>query len=246
MKPETAQALRDIDRAFYRDCAEDFDRTRGRPWSGFDRVLAHCPDELTVLDVGCGNGRFAARLAQESEPRRIHGYLGVDGSAPLLARARQKPLPFPARFEHYDLLDDRPAPWVQTGTRYDLVVLFAVLHHIPGREKRAALVNTLADAVAPGGRLALSLFRYDRSERMLARRVPASTCAALLPEADSLEPGDHLLPFGHTGHLRYCHLFDDGEVEAHCRHGELTLLEHFAPDSGGDRLNDYVVLGNPR
>jgi 2-polyprenyl-3-methyl-5-hydroxy-6-metoxy-1,4-benzoquinol methylase len=60
----TRERLNTINREFYRVTAHDFDETRGQPWPGWKRVLPYLKLPLSVLDVGCGNGRFGVFLAQ--------------------------------------------------------------------------------------------------------------------------------------------------------------------------------------
>jgi SAM-dependent methyltransferase len=79
-------ALAEINRTFYAGFAGDFARTR-RGWPlGFERILPHLRSAANVLDVGCGNGRLLPFLTG-------HGwcghYLGIDGSASLLASAEE-------------------------------------------------------------------------------------------------------------------------------------------------------------
>lgn len=244
MKPHTAQALRALDRAFYRECADAFAETRTRPWSGFAQILEYCPHPLSVLDVGCGNGRFAVAMASQQPTLHVSHYLGMDMSPELIALARDQSAawPFPARFVQHDVLQFEHAPW--GGQTFGLVAAFGLLHHIPGRRSRLDLVEYLGRQLEPDGLLALSLFRYDRSHRLLGRRLEPEACRALLPASavQDLEPGDFLLPFGHTERVRYCHLFDEDETSALAQTKGLQLITRLTPERGSDRLNDYLLL----
>src|SRR5437773_46351 len=64
----TIQRLNEINRAFYNRVAQDFDETRQQAWPGWDTLLSYLNAPLnaplSVLDVGCGNGRFGLFLAQ--------------------------------------------------------------------------------------------------------------------------------------------------------------------------------------
>jgi SAM-dependent methyltransferase len=99
----------------------------------------------SVLEVGCGDGFLAARLA-----RRVPLVVAVDIDAPVLEQA-------PARFPgakvtwcHGDVLSHplRRQP-------FDAVVSNATLHHLP--DTRAAL-RRLSQLVRPGGTLAIAGF----------------------------------------------------------------------------------------
>ena len=92
MDQQTSRALNAINRDFYRRHAEEFSRTRQAPWHGWERVLRRMQERGTgaapwsLLDVGCGNGRFARFCAgQTAQP---FTYVGVDASRALLHLAR--------------------------------------------------------------------------------------------------------------------------------------------------------------
>ncbi len=91
--PATIQArLLDLNRQFYATVAGEFDLTRhGLPSGMIDlagRLAAHARvtgrETMHVLDVGCGNGRFARAMAQVGQGA---DYLGVDADERLLAAA---------------------------------------------------------------------------------------------------------------------------------------------------------------
>ena len=75
--------LNQINHDFYRVTAAEFDQTRTQPWPGWHKLLsyieriAHRSSTVTVLDVGCGNGRFGVflhdrlRMAQRNTPLHI-------------------------------------------------------------------------------------------------------------------------------------------------------------------------------
>jgi SAM-dependent methyltransferase len=93
-----------------------------------------------VLEVGCGDGALAERLA-----RAGHDVTAIDpdlsGLAPSVRRS-------PARFVEVDLLRYDAAP-------FDAIVLEASLHHIAPLETAAARLRSL---LVPGGALAVDDF----------------------------------------------------------------------------------------
>lgn len=100
-----------------------------------------------VLDVGCGAGGFAARLARRAE--RVDA---VDSSADMIEEARRR-TPGNVHCVHADVLTD-PLP----GADYDAIVSVSALHHMPLPEA----LPVLADALRPGGVLAaIALPRTD-------------------------------------------------------------------------------------
>lgn len=98
-----------------------------------------------VLDVGCGDGLLAARLA-----RRIPYVTAVDIDAPVLRRAQTRFANAPIRWLHADIMT---AELPNAG--FDAVVSNAALHHI--EDTRTAL-SRLGGLVTPGGTLAVVTF----------------------------------------------------------------------------------------
>jgi SAM-dependent methyltransferase len=118
-----------------------------------------------VLDVGCGAGAFAARLAQHSEQVDA-----VDRSAEMIDEARRR-APGNVTCVLADVLAD-PLP----GKDYDAIVSISALHHMPLEDA----LPVLAAALRPGGVLAaVALPRTD-----LLREGPVEVVAAV---------GHHLL-----------------------------------------------------
>src|SRR5262249_27344667 len=123
---------------------------------------------------------------------------------------------------------------------FDWILAFAVFHHLPGYELRTNLLRTLADYLAPAGRIALSNWQLTRSPRIQQRIEPWS--AAGLAGAD-LETGDYLLSWERKGRrgLRYVHEMDQVEIERMTAAVGLEIVETFAADGQSGDLSEYVV-----
>jgi SAM-dependent methyltransferase len=112
-----------------------------------------------VLDVGCGAGAFAARLAQRSEQVDA-----LDRSAEMIEEAKRR-TPGNLNCVLADVLAD-PLP----GTDYDAIFSVSALHHMPLRDS----LPVLEAALRPGGVLAaIALPRPD-----LRHELPAEIVAA--------------------------------------------------------------------
>ncbi|MGB1286986.1 MAG: class I SAM-dependent methyltransferase, partial [Aggregatilineales bacterium] len=217
--------------------ATEFDATRGRAWQGWEAILPYIPDtaSLSVLDVGCGNGRFAIFLDENiSTPISYHG---VDNSAKLLTFAKKSLFPLDLQsltLTEQDIITQPP----DTG-QYNLVGLFGVMHHIPGAEHRLSMMKTLAERVLPGGLLIFAAWRFYEYERFSRRFVDAP---ADLP----LEKGDFLLDWRRGERaLRYCHYVDDAEHDALVAATGFTELKRYRADGSDNRMNCYSILQNP-
>jgi 2-polyprenyl-3-methyl-5-hydroxy-6-metoxy-1,4-benzoquinol methylase len=229
MNEATIKRLNQINREFYRITAESFDESRDQPWTGWKILLPYLKPPLTVLDVGCGNGRFGVFLAQKLGTDLV--YRGMDSSPTLLERARVALSGLEAHLELRDVIENPP-----DGGEYDLVALFGVLHHVPGNSQRQEFMRTLAQRVAPGGYLAFATWRFYDYERFRQRIVP-------WPEGLDAEPGDYLLDWRRGVHaLRYCHYVDDAEHKSLIAATGLTELTTYRADGRTNDLNRYSLL----
>lgn len=248
----TRRQLHALSRAFYDERAAAFDASRvDLPWPGWERLRARLPDgRPSVLDVGCGNGRFAAWLAASG---LAFDYLGTDASEALLAAARERVGPglaeagCEARFVAQDFLatPDDPGAALPDGP-FSLVALMGVLHHVPGRETRAGLVAAAAARLAPGGLLALTLWRFAGRPRFEKRIVDWSEVGPVLGapiDVGALEEGDALLRFGDdpTAAPRYCHETDEAEIADWQAATGLETVDLFSADGAQGDLNRHWI-----
>jgi SAM-dependent methyltransferase len=122
----------------------------------------------TALDVGCGTGRFARRLA-----RRGIQVDAIDRSAEVIRAARAaSPPPAGGGGVRY-LLADVTTEELPAG-RYDYVSCLASIHHVP-----FATVASLREALAPGGVLAvLGCYRHSTAADFAVFLVAAPVNAA--------------------------------------------------------------------
>ena len=248
MDPATASALRAINRRFYEERAQEFSDSRNAPWPGWLRVAPHLREfteggrPLSLLDAGCGNGRFAHFLAEQL-PGRVIDYTGVDASAALLEIAGGRVLPgLSARWLHLDFVESGTT--LPTGP-FDCVTLFGVLHEVPGRTRRQALIAQLAERLRADGLLALARWRVAELPRLRERFLPWSAfgehCALPLDPAQ-LEAGDHLLPWGEGRFVRYVHAIEREELSEATRDLPLAPLDEFMEDGRERQLNHYAIF----
>jgi SAM-dependent methyltransferase len=236
MDAETAQRLNQLNQDFYTITAPHFHQSRGAAWFGWEKLLPHIPstDPLMVLDVGCGNGRFGLFLA-DNLSQAIH-YHGLDSSSELLTYAKED-LQGQVATLHLEQHDVVSQP-VDCGS-YDLVVLFGVIHHVPGREQRLALVKSLAGRVVPGGVFAFAAWRFYEYPRFRDRIVT-------WPEDFDVEDHDYLLDWrSGVEALRYCHYVDDEEHQKLVNATGLRELVSYRADGKSGDQNLYSILAKP-
>ncbi len=259
MNSQTLAALAEINRRFYRRFAADFSASRRRPWPGWDRLVARLvasrppgrpAEPLAVLDVGCGNGRFAAYLT-ERWPSGIR-YLGVDSCRALLDLAAER-LPesnrcSDPRLLRIDLVSDQLDEALGAEC-FDLIAVFGVLHHLPGLATRRSLLRHLARRLNPAGVLAASVWQHHRRHDFHRRVVPWSRHLEHQPglalDLEELEDGDTLLTWaGDDQTPRYCHFPGAPEIAGWIADLDLPLADRFEADGRGGRENLYLVFDN--
>jgi SAM-dependent methyltransferase len=258
MDPRTRNQLRALSDAFYRAHADAFDASRGQhAWPGWQRLLEWLPSEparnntselpLTILDIGCGNARFAHFV--ENTGRRFH-YIGVDANADLLAAGRERLKRNegnPCQLIEQDFLaSDRPGEALPTGP-FDLIAIMGVVHHVPGHDWRLRLLQAAADRLTNGGILALAAWQFADRTRFARRRVAWSDLGPVHGEEVNtahLEEGDLLLRFGDdpTRPPRYCHQVSGAEFESWPDRLGLTVLADYRADGAQGDLNRYWIL----
>jgi len=108
-------------------------------------LLAHIPlhDRMEVLDFGAGTGLISAYVAP-----RVHKIVAVDTSEAMLAALAAKP-ELRGRVEAI-CVDITESPLCK---RFDLVISAMTMHHVPDT---AALIQSFANHLKPGGKLALA------------------------------------------------------------------------------------------
>lgn len=248
MDRTTCHRLAALNRCFYHRCAVEFAATRQAPWPGWRRLLTHlrAPAQgrvLHVLDVGCGNGRFGAFCAAVL-PFPV-AYTGVDSSSAMLKLAELNLSGLARRsLLRRELAGQAPAP-LPAGP-FDLVVLLGILHHLPGAATRREVLRAAAQRLAPGGVLALAVWRFALHRRFGDKVVPWDDVNRRLRrpfDLHCLEEGDVLLSFGESRRaVRYCHAVSEAELHGWCDLLPPVVDDYLADGATGD-LNRYLVVG---
>jgi malonyl-CoA O-methyltransferase len=156
------------------------------PW--VDRLLGDVRG-LTVLDVGCGTGRHALRMAAAGAAV-VHA---IDFSAEMLARARSKPLADRIDFRVHDLAEPLPFP---AGT-FDRVVCGLVLDHI---DDPARLFRDMHHVCRPSGYVVVSIMHPAMMLRgVQARFREAKTGREIRPASHAHQLSDYVMAATRAG-----------------------------------------------
>jgi len=99
-----------------------------------------------ILDLGCGNGLVTGEILQYGVK-----YYGLDISKELIKIARRK---YSAEIKNKEanfLVGDACKKLPYKNNFFDGVISFAVLHHVPGEEKRLRFLDEVKRVLKPGG-----------------------------------------------------------------------------------------------
>ena len=202
---------------FYLKTQAYFNRSRQSPWPGWQKLLPYLQGpSLQVLDLGCGNGRFGIWLSQH---RKI-AYTGLDNNQFLLDQ-----IPF-GRLIKQDITKLWPIK-----NKFGLIVLMAVLHHIPTKAARLKILERAKKLLAKNGLLVFTVWHFNKLKRFQNQVIK------------KLPDNDYILDWkkGVTAQ-RYIHLFDDKEINWLIKSLKLKLLANYVADGHLGQSNRYLVL----
>jgi SAM-dependent methyltransferase len=234
MNSSVAARLIELNREFYNHFGDSFSATRQRLQPGVAKILDSIDKNESVLDLGCGNGHFLHELDRRGHRAAL---LGADFSLPLLRNAESTP---GVEFREIDLNHlsmESGSLTVENG--WDVITMFATLHHIPSNEIRLDILMTVKKLLKPGGKFILSNWQFLNSEKLKSRIQPWSRVGLKDSEVDE---GDYLLDWRSGGEgLRYAHHFSAGELLELAGQAGMSANESFLSDGENGRLGLYQV-----
>jgi len=248
MTLKTIQKLNHLNQDFYKKVAEPFSHSREQPWAGWQQLLpsiARILDSkkrISILDLGCGNGRFGTFLADNFNPEQI-SYTGLDASSALLNDAEEKLSDIFKKLQLSEvdlvneLLDQDNSIWL--NQKWDLIVCFGVIHHLPSQKLRHLLLQKSATSLQSNGLFILAAWQFLSSQKLKEKSV--------LPEkvgitGTDLDRNDYILSWdrGVTAY-RYCHQVNQSELDE-ILPTESNMVLDFLADGKENNLNRYLVL----
>jgi len=133
-------------RDIYNSIAKEWDISRERPSGVKMKALKFVKPGDRVLDLGCGNGFMTPFILE-----RGGIYEGTDISKNLIMIARKKyRQEIKNKLVNFKVGEATKLPYADKS--FDMVISFAVLHHIPSPNLRQKFFKEAARVLKPGGR----------------------------------------------------------------------------------------------
>jgi len=229
MKRERALEILGLVKKNYQEIAADFSVTRQKElWPEIQKLANQVFDGARVLDAGCGNGR----LLKAFQGRSLE-YWGLDNSQALLNFAKKD---YPnSRFIQGDVLELNK--WSELN--FDYIFCLAVLQHIPSQELRGEAYRQLADKLAPGGRLIISV--WNLWSRPLYRHLLFKARWLKILGRSNVDSRDLIFPWknsqGQIISQRYYHAFTRCELKRLAKISGLEVEKLYK-----DNYNYWLIL----
>jgi len=233
MDKKTVDKLNELNKKFYLKTQVYFNRTREYYWAGWKKLLPYLPvkkdlqrETLQVLDVGCGNARFGKFL--EENDLKIE-YTGMDNNQYLLDKVDKK-------LSQAELINQDILKTWKIQNRFDLIVFFGILHHVPGLGNRIRILKTAKNHLRGGGLLVFTLWQFKNIERLKKKIVKNH-------KLKGLEKNDYILKWekGEKAN-RYCHFVDKKELKKILSELNMELIDEFEADAKEGQGNKYIIL----
>lgn len=230
--------------------AEYFSQTRSQPWRGWVKCLEYLKniENFSVLDLGCGNGRYLDFLT--SQDLTIEKYVGLDSSIELLEIAQKKysegirtatPLnPLLANqasgsrgeIEKVKFIEHDLNSRINLDGKFNHIVLWAVLHHIELTSRRIEIIREAIEHLENDGVLAITFWQFGNNKEFLEKH-----------KIQDLSNNDYILSFGKEKSKRFCHHFSDEEITSILKGlDSINIISKYQSDGFNDNMNCYVII----
>ncbi|MEK7648586.1 MAG: class I SAM-dependent methyltransferase [Patescibacteria group bacterium] len=185
MNDKTAQNLYVLTKEGYHTIAKPFSATRRFSWDDCTPLRTIVKDGMSVLDVGCGNGRTAELFTTHSIQ-----YTGIDLNESFIHDARKRfSNDHTKEFYCGDMLTLNTIKELE-GRHFDVIFSIAVLHHAPSEQLRMQALSQMHLFLKSEGTLFLTAWNLWRAT------LQKKSVWKYALERSLLDPGSYQRAFG--------------------------------------------------
>lgn len=135
----------------YNKIATAFSNTRSKPWNWIQDFLKSLPNESSILDIGCGNGRNMTNVMEGQN----HQFKGVDSCQEFVGIANKNG-------KDVVLSDMCQLPFEDNS--FDAILSIASFHHLSIPERREKGLKEMRRILKPGGKILMSVWSITQPE----------------------------------------------------------------------------------
>ena len=229
MNKNTANLIIEKVASDYDNIADHFSQTRYKDWSEFYDFDKYLQTGISVLDVGCGNGRLLNFLVKYGIK-----YVGIDVSEKLVQIAKKiADEKITSSISSYSFLKAPATELPFANQSFDIVFAVASLYHIPSHKLRNQSVKEIARVLKPGGIFIMTywnMWEKNRRKLIVNNILYKLIGKSKLDFFDTEKPWKN--PDGKVIVNRYCHAFRLSEIEKLAKNNNIETLEKYYMKKG--------------
>ncbi len=206
----------------YNNISNSFSKSRFNIWPEFS-FLERYDKKGSILDFGCGNGRFAALFSKVE-------YFGIDISEELIKIAKKK---FPEK--NFYVFDGLNIPF--ENNFFSFIFSIAVFHHIPSKNLRQKVLKELRRVLMPGGLILISVWDLRNKPKIL--KLVLKNIFFKITGKSKLDFLDVWLSWQNKEN-RYIHIFFKNSLKKEIKKAGFDIVKSFTTKRG--REKNIVII----
>jgi tRNA (uracil-5-)-methyltransferase TRM9 len=261
MTKEIIDLLNELNKQFYNETGSlVWNQKPDYYWEGWYQLTQYIKEDISkleksnqtnykILDLGCGNARFANFINAQLTPKQVQNihYVGVDFSINFMEQSNSQSNHNFAKHELLQLDILKQLDQLQ-NQQFDLVVMFGLIHHIPSLQVRKDFIEQANKFLTTNSLLIFTTWQYLDTPRLIKRVVDSQSEAGksvyqrLGIKKTDLEVGDNILDWVKKVYsYRYSHYFDEQEIRGYINDNDLELIDSFVCDGRDSKRNKYYI-----